>query len=54
MQTRDGGDPAALRFDALTETGVSLFVEEEKSADMEVEHTTEMAGIFAIEEGLLY
>ncbi|MEM7683207.1 MAG: hypothetical protein AAF293_00175 [Pseudomonadota bacterium] len=54
MQTRDGGDPAALRYDVLTATGASLFVEEEASKDSEIGHTTEVAGIVAIEEGLLY
>ena len=52
MQTTDGADPAALRLDDLTATGVSLFVEEEKSLTAGIGHTTEIVGILAIEEGL--
>ncbi|MBM2578100.1 hypothetical protein JQC91_17470 [Jannaschia sp. Os4] len=53
LQTTDGGDTAALRYDALTPAGVDLFVQEERSRDAEIGHTTEVAGWLALEEGLL-
>ncbi len=54
MQTTDGGDTAALRMTALDGDSVSLFVEEERSANSEVGHTDEIAGIVALEAGLIY
>lgn len=53
MQTRDGGDTATLRIRSQSSTSVTLFVEEEKSRDNELSHTTEVAGVLAIEPGLL-
>ena len=53
LQTTDGGDTAVLRAKALTATGATLFVEEEKSKDTEIGHTTEVAGILGIEDGWL-
>ncbi len=44
MQTFDGPDPADLRHQNLTATGVQVKVEEEQSADAEVGHTTEVVG----------
>ena len=53
MQTRDGGDAATLRHRSQTNTSVTLFVEEEASRDSELSHTTEVAGVLAIEPGVL-
>jgi len=52
MQTSDSHDPAALRFDNLQASSFDLFLEEEKSADTEVEHTTEDVGLIIIGETL--
>ena len=53
MQTRDGGDAAVLRHRSSTSTSVTVWVEEETSRDSERNHTTEVAGILALESGLL-
>ncbi len=53
MQTRDGGDAATLRHFAQTSTSVTVWVEEEASRDAELSHTTEVAGVLAIEPGVL-
>lgn len=53
MQTRDGGDAATLRHRSQTATSVTLFVEEEASRDSELSHTTEVAGVLALEPGIL-
>ncbi len=53
MQTRDGGDAATLRHRSQTSTSVTLFVEEEASRDSELAHTAEVAGVPAIESGVL-
>ena len=53
MQTTDGWNPAALRYDDLTAQSTSLFVEEERSGDAEVDHTTEVAGVLVLEDGLI-
>lgn len=53
MQTRDGGDAASLRHRSQTATSVTVWVEEEASADAELNHTTEVAGVLALEAGLL-
>jgi hypothetical protein len=44
LQTRDGGDTAGLRYRNLQTTSAEVFVEEEKSRDTEVNHTTEIVG----------
>lgn len=54
MQSTDGSDTATLRLAGLDTTSVSLFVEEERSADPEVNHITETAGYVALAEGLIY
>ncbi|WP_299916888.1 M10 family metallopeptidase C-terminal domain-containing protein [uncultured Roseobacter sp.] len=54
MQSTDGPDTATLRMSALSDTGVSLFVEEEASDDSELRHTNETAGYVALEAGLIY
>lgn len=53
LQSMDGSDPASLRHDDLGTTGVTIFVEEEQSADEETGHTTENVGYLAIEPGSL-
>ena len=53
MQTRDGGDAASLRHRSQTSTSVTVWVEEEKSKDNELNHTTEIAGVLAMEAGVL-
>jgi hypothetical protein len=54
MQSTDGGDTATVRMSALSNTGVSIFVEEEQSRDSEVRHTNETAGYVAMAEGLIF
>ncbi len=53
LQTYDGGDTSALRFQALNTDGVQLFVEEEQSANSEIGHTNEVAAYLAIQDGLI-
>lgn len=53
MQTRDGGDAATLRHRSQTSTSVTVWVEEEQSKDSELNHTTEVAGVLAMEAGIL-
>ena len=53
MQTRDGGDAATLRHRRQNSTSVTLFVEEEASRDSELNHTTEVAGVLALEPGVI-
>ncbi len=48
MQTRNGGDTCAVRWQNRTIGGIDVKVEEEKSADTEVYHTTEIVGYLAI------
>lgn len=44
MQSTDGGDPAALRWQNKDEYGAEIKVEEEQSQDSETGHTTETVG----------
>ncbi|MEM9478200.1 MAG: DUF1800 family protein [Verrucomicrobiota bacterium] len=44
MQTENGGDPSALRYNSLSTSGFSIRVEEEQSEDLEVDHTNEVVG----------
>ncbi|MCH2179588.1 MAG: S8 family serine peptidase [Mariniblastus sp.] len=53
MQTRDGRDASTLRHRSQTSTSVTVWVEEERSRDNELNHTTEVAGVLAMEEGVL-
>ena len=53
IQTTNGTDPAALRYTESTEGGVTVFVEEERSADEEVNHASETVGFLALNPGLL-
>ncbi|MBM7067284.1 M10 family metallopeptidase C-terminal domain-containing protein [Actibacterium sp. 188UL27-1] len=54
MQSTDGSDTATVRMRKLSDTGVSLFVEEEKSANNETRHVNETAGYVAMAEGLIF
>ncbi len=54
MQTTDGVDTATLRLSEIDANGVSMFVQEERSADTEVDHTNEVAGYLALQDGLIY
>ena len=51
MQTTDGGDTANLRQKDLNADGFTVWVDEEKSRDSEIRHTTEVVGVFAISAG---
>jgi hypothetical protein len=44
MQTTDGGNTAAVRWQNKQATGVEVKVEEEQSRDTETNHTTEVIG----------
>ena len=44
VQTLDGGDTVGLRYRNLGPTSAEVFLEEEKSRDTEVAHTTEVVG----------
>jgi subtilisin family serine protease len=48
MQTFDGSDSAGLRYRQLSNTDVEVKVEEERSADTETDHTTEVVGYFVL------
>ena len=48
MQTFDGSDSAGLRYRNLSNTDVEVKVEEERSADTETDHTTEVVGYFVL------
>jgi hypothetical protein len=49
VHSYDGGDPVALRYKGLAASSVQVFMEEEKSADSETGHTTEIAGYFVFD-----
>lgn len=49
MQTTYGGDACALRYQNLSSTSVQVKVEEEQSANSEVNHTTETVGYVVIQ-----
>ena len=53
MQVCDGWNPAVVRYRALSSSAATVFVEEEKSLDDEIGHTTESVGWLAIEKGEL-
>jgi subtilisin len=50
MQTTDGWQPAGLRYRNLTADSVEVFVEEERSADDEMGHASEVVG-YAVFDG---
>ncbi|WP_299672063.1 Ig-like domain-containing protein [uncultured Roseobacter sp.] len=54
MQSTDGGDTTVTRLTALSATSVSLFTEEEQSANTELGHTNETAGYLALQGGQLF
>lgn len=54
MQSTDGGDTTVTRLTALTTSSVSLFTEEEQSANAELGHTNETAGYLALAGGQLF
>jgi hypothetical protein len=49
VHSHDGGDSVALRYKSLVPSSVQVFMEEEKSADSETGHTTEVAGYFVFD-----
>jgi len=51
VQTTDEDDPAALRYRNLGSNGAEVFLEEERSADSEVGHTTEVVGYIVLGAG---
>ena len=53
MQTFDGGDSAGLRCRTLTTSTISTMVEEEKSLDDEIGHTTEQVGLIVLPAGAI-
>lgn len=53
MQTHWGGEPAGLRLQNLSVSGMELKIEEEKSLDNEGNHTLEDVGYLALAPGLI-
>jgi uncharacterized protein YkwD len=53
IQTYLGSDPAGMRRTFLDRSGARIFLEEEQSADAEMEHAGEAVGFLAIETGLI-
>jgi hypothetical protein len=49
MQTTDGGDTAAVRWQNKQADGIEVKVEEEQSRDVETNHTTEVVGCMVFE-----
>jgi hypothetical protein len=49
VHSYDGSDPVALRYKSLGPANVQVFMEEEKSADSEINHTTEVAAYFVFD-----
>ncbi|MGB8335985.1 MAG: hypothetical protein WCE56_15945, partial [Desulfobacterales bacterium] len=49
MQTTDGSDTAAVRWQKKQATGIEVKVEEEQSRDVETNHTTEVVGYMVFE-----
>ncbi len=53
MQKEDGADPAGTSGNGtLSSSGAGVFIDEEASADAEINHTTEDVGYFAVESGV--
>ncbi|WP_462325136.1 fibronectin type III domain-containing protein [Desulfoplanes sp.] len=50
MQTTAGGNPSSLRFDNLSTNSVDMMIEEEQSADQEMDHLYENIGYIVFEE----
>ncbi|MCL7939466.1 malectin domain-containing carbohydrate-binding protein [Halomonas sp. ATCH28] len=53
MQTFDGTDPASVRAAAINADGATIFIEEEQSADSEVNHISEDVGFVGLNTGLI-
>jgi len=49
MQTTDGGDTSVTRCETVTSSGFEVFIEEEKSRDPEINHTSEVVGYVAFQ-----
>ena len=54
IQTRDGGDTSNVRLASATATGFSAFIAEEQSNDTELNHTNEVIGWLALEDGFIF
>ncbi|MEM7457189.1 MAG: cadherin-like domain-containing protein, partial [Planctomycetota bacterium] len=54
MQTRAGSDPATVRHRSQNSSSVTVFLEEEKSANNEVQHIREAVGTLALQPGMLF
>ena len=52
-QTIDGGDTALVTIAGQTGSTVDLYIDEEQSANTETNHTTEVVGVVAFENGLI-
>jgi hypothetical protein len=48
MQTTDGADTSVSRCETVTSSGFGVFIEEEKSRDSEIRHTSEIVGYVAL------
>ncbi len=53
MQTLDGPDTATVRASAVSQTGATIFIEEEQSANAETTHTTEVVGWIVLDDDVL-
>lgn len=53
IESFDGPNPAGTRVKGVTAAGFSLKVEEEQSADDEVDHVAEVVGYVAVDAGLV-
>lgn len=53
LQSIHGGDTAALRYKSLSQTGVTVYVDEEQSANVETGHTEEVIGYLAFQARFL-
>ncbi len=49
MQTTDGGDTSVTRCKTVTSDSFEVFIEEEKSKDNEINHTSEVVGYMAFQ-----
>ena len=53
LQTENGGDTAALRYSNLSQTGATVYIDEEQSANVELAHTEEVVGYLAFQARFL-
>lgn len=53
IETYDGSDTAGLRIRNLGPSSFQVLIEEEQSGDVEIGHTTERVGYFAVEAGAI-